>query len=76
MTLRLAVLALCIAGSAHAGALDVPDLDRAIHYRPKLPLQVLTADGVESWPDSPKDEVARKLVARAAEHMANTQVDV
>jgi penicillin-binding protein 1A len=45
--LRCAVLALCVAGSAHAGALDVPDLDRAIHYRPKLPLQVLTADGVE-----------------------------
>jgi penicillin-binding protein 1A len=46
-TLRCAALALCIAGSAHAGALDVPDLDRAIHYRPKLPLQVLTSDGVE-----------------------------
>jgi penicillin-binding protein 1A len=47
MTLRLAVLAFCIAGSAHAGALDVPNLDKAIHYRPRLPLQVLTADGVE-----------------------------
>jgi penicillin-binding protein 1A len=45
--LRCFALALCIAGSAHAGALDVPDLDRAIHYRPKLPLQVLTSDGVE-----------------------------
>lgn len=46
-SLRLAVLALCLAGSAHAGPLDVPDLDRAIHYRPKLPLMVLTSDGVE-----------------------------
>jgi penicillin-binding protein 1A len=46
-TLRCAVLALVVAGSAHAGALDVPDLDRAIHYKPKLPLMVLTADGVE-----------------------------
>ena len=46
-TLRGVALAFCIAGSAHAGALDVPDLDRAIHYRPKLPLQVLTSDGVE-----------------------------
>ena len=45
--LRCLALAVCVAGSAHAGALDVPDLDRAIHYRPKLPLQVLTADGVE-----------------------------
>ena len=46
-SLRVAVLALCIAGSAHAGALDVPNLDKALNYRPKLPLQVLTADGVE-----------------------------
>ena len=45
--LRCFALALCVAGSAHAGALDVPDLDRAINYRPKLPLQVLTSDGVE-----------------------------
>ncbi len=47
MTLRLAVLTLFIAGSAHAGALDVPNLDKAIHYQPRLPLQVRTADGVE-----------------------------
>jgi penicillin-binding protein 1A len=48
LTRRSAVLALFIAvGSVHAGALDVPDLDRAIHYRPKLPLQVFSADGVE-----------------------------
>lgn len=47
ITLRCAAVALFVAGSAHAGALDVPDLDRALHYRPKLPLQVLTADGVE-----------------------------
>jgi penicillin-binding protein 1A len=46
-TLRCAVLAFAVAGSAHAGALDVPDLDRAINYRPKLPLQVFSADGVE-----------------------------
>jgi penicillin-binding protein 1A len=44
---RCFVLALFVAGSAHAGALDVPDLDRAINYRPKLPLQVFSADGVE-----------------------------
>ncbi len=46
-SLRCAALALCMASSAHAGPLDVPDLDRAINYRPKLPLQVFTADGVE-----------------------------
>ncbi len=48
ISLRCAALALCVfAGSAHAGALDVPNLDKALNYRPKLPLQVLTADGVE-----------------------------
>ncbi len=46
-SLRVAVLALCIAGSAQAGALDVPNLDKALNYRPKLPLMVLTSDGVE-----------------------------
>ncbi len=45
--LRIAVVSVCLAGSAHAGALDVPDLDRAIHYRPRQPLQVLTSDGAE-----------------------------
>jgi penicillin-binding protein 1A len=47
ISLRCAVLAFVVVGSAHAGALDVPDLDRALHYRPKQPLQVLTSDGVE-----------------------------
>ena len=46
-SLRVAAIALFIAGSAHAGALDVPNLDKAINYRPKLPLQVFTSDGVE-----------------------------
>jgi penicillin-binding protein 1A len=32
---------------ASAGPLDLPDLDRAIHYKPKQPLRVLTVDGVE-----------------------------
>ena len=26
---------------------DVPDLERALHYQPKQPLSVFTADGVE-----------------------------
>ncbi len=38
-------LALCL--SVQAAPWQLPDLDRAIHYRPKQPLTVLTADGVE-----------------------------
>ena len=32
---------------APAAAFDLPSLDRIVHYQPKLPLQVFTADGVE-----------------------------
>ncbi len=39
--------ALALTPASHAGALDLPDLDRAIRYRPRQPLRVLTADGVE-----------------------------
>ena len=30
-----------------SAALDLPSIDRVVHYQPKLPLQVVTADGVE-----------------------------
>ncbi len=39
-------------------------------------VHLITADGVESWPDMAKADVAKKLVERAAEHIARTQVDV
>jgi penicillin-binding protein 1A len=47
MKIVAALLVLLLAGGAAAGPLDVPDLDRALNYRPKLPLVVTTADGVE-----------------------------
>jgi phosphopantothenoylcysteine decarboxylase/phosphopantothenate--cysteine ligase len=34
-------------------------------------VHIITAEGVESWADAPKDDVARRLTARAAEHFAN-----
>jgi len=39
-------------------------------------VHLITADGVESWPNMAKADVAKKLVERAAEHIARTQVDV
>ncbi len=39
-------------------------------------VHLITADGVESWPDLSKAEVARQLVERAADHLARTQVEV
>ena len=39
-------------------------------------VHLITADGAESWPDMSKIDVARRLVERAAEHLARTQVDV
>ena len=39
-------------------------------------VHVITADGVESWPDMDKQAVAEKLVARIAEHVALGQADV
>ena len=39
-------------------------------------VHLITADGVESWPDMAKGDVAKRLVSRAAEHLARTQVDV
>jgi phosphopantothenoylcysteine decarboxylase/phosphopantothenate--cysteine ligase len=29
-------------------------------------VHLITADGVESWSDAPKEDVARRLMARAA----------
>jgi penicillin-binding protein 1A len=45
----LASLTLCLwAAAAQAGAaFELPPIDRIVHYQPKLPLQVVTADGVE-----------------------------
>lgn len=40
-------LALGVAAPAPANAFELPSLERIVHYQPKLPLQVLTADGVE-----------------------------
>lgn len=34
-------------GPASAALVDLPPIDRIVQYQPKLPLQVLTADGVE-----------------------------
>ena len=39
-------------------------------------VHLITASGVESWPEMSKDDVARRLVERAAEHIARTQVEV
>ena len=39
--------ALIVALPAPASTFDLPSLDRIVHYQPKLPLQVFTADGVE-----------------------------
>ena len=33
--------------TTQAGLVDLPPIDRIVHYQPKLPLQVFTADGVE-----------------------------
>jgi phosphopantothenoylcysteine decarboxylase/phosphopantothenate--cysteine ligase len=33
-------------------------------------VHLLTANGVEDWPDLPKAEVARRLIARAAAWLA------
>ncbi|WP_066257137.1 penicillin-binding protein 1A [Hydrogenophaga flava] len=38
---------LLTAPAAHASTFDLPPIDRIVHYQPKLPLQVFTADGVE-----------------------------
>jgi phosphopantothenoylcysteine decarboxylase/phosphopantothenate--cysteine ligase len=35
-------------------------------------VHIVTAQEVESWPDLPKDEVATRLVARAAQALAGT----
>ena len=45
---RSTLLALLIAvPAAHAAPWSLPDLERALNYQPKQPLQVLTSDGVE-----------------------------
>ena len=35
-------------------------------------VHLVTGDGVENWPELDKAEVARRLVARAAEHLADS----
>lgn len=39
-------------------------------------IHLITAEGVESWPELAKDEVAGRLVARIAEHVALGDADV
>jgi phosphopantothenoylcysteine decarboxylase/phosphopantothenate--cysteine ligase len=39
-------------------------------------VHLITAAGVESWPEMAKEEVALRLVVRAAEHLENTQISV
>ena len=39
-------------------------------------IHLITADGVESWPQMGKDAVAERLVGRIAEHVALGQADV
>jgi phosphopantothenoylcysteine decarboxylase/phosphopantothenate--cysteine ligase len=39
-------------------------------------VHLVTAGGAEAWPQMSKAEVAERLVVRAAEHLAKTQVDV
>ena len=38
-------------------------------------VHLVTAEGVESWPEMAKEEVAERLLMRAAEHLAKTLVD-
>jgi phosphopantothenoylcysteine decarboxylase/phosphopantothenate--cysteine ligase len=38
-------------------------------------VHLVTAKGVEHWPDIPKAEVAERLVVRAAEHLSRTLAD-
>lgn len=47
--MTVALLAGCVLGPATtpARAFDLPPIDRIVHYQPKQPLQVFTADGVE-----------------------------
>lgn len=52
MSIKLAralalALALGLTAGAQAAPWDIPPLDKALNYQPKLPLQVFTADGVE-----------------------------
>jgi phosphopantothenoylcysteine decarboxylase/phosphopantothenate--cysteine ligase len=39
-------------------------------------VHIISADDIESWPEMAKDEVAQKLVARVADHLALGQADV
>ena len=39
-------------------------------------VHIVTEQGVESWPELDKDEVAARLLARIAEHITLTQADV
>ena len=39
-------------------------------------VHIITADGVENWPEMDKDAVAERLAARMAEHVALGQADV
>lgn len=37
-------------------------------------VHLVTATGVEDWPEMAKDAVAERLIARAAEHLSRTRV--
>jgi phosphopantothenoylcysteine decarboxylase/phosphopantothenate--cysteine ligase len=39
-------------------------------------VHLVTAQGIDSWPDMDKESVAARLVARIADHLALTQADV
>jgi penicillin-binding protein 1A len=47
LTLALPAALLVAPPVAHGAPFDLPPIDRIVHYQPKLPLQVFTADGVE-----------------------------
>jgi phosphopantothenoylcysteine decarboxylase/phosphopantothenate--cysteine ligase len=39
-------------------------------------VHLITADGVDDWPAMSKDDVARRLIERAAEHLHRSQVAI
>lgn len=47
LTLATATTLLVMPAPSQAALIDLPPIDRIVHYQPKLPLQVYTADGVE-----------------------------
>jgi phosphopantothenoylcysteine decarboxylase/phosphopantothenate--cysteine ligase len=39
-------------------------------------VHLVTKDGVETWPEMAKDDVARQLIARVAQHSRDTEIEV